>query len=479
LNQDYYIKQYYSGDKVPKGMLVVNTTNAESFKSWWGEFIQKVRKNPHAINPLVHQSANGNDPVKWIDFMRNLKEMEYTDVRNEIRTQIGALYNVSPIFQNDVSTGGGLNNEGLQITVTDRGVEMGQSIYNDKIIPWMVEQLGISDYDWKLNPSKEQDQIAEKDLRLKEIQIARETAALGLEVTMNETGEFSYKPGKVTPQTNSPSLSDFEGLTKSCKSIQLEPEEEQDDSEELEKSEQPTKAQIKEIESALSNELEKLLSKFDTKRKPSKEELEKKVNEIVKDFDKVVKTKSSAKLKAIYKKAMESLGKDLKRDFTMTEVDKNVIEALKREPVYNEAFANISNTLSDRLKKTITEAYSKPEGFSINQLVKEMKENTDAIDSDLRRIARTESGKISMASRKVQYDKTGENYKYYHIGPDDNRTTKASGEIKVLTKNGVSWDEYVNIVSKVSKKYFPEWIVNPMAPLSHYNSRHTFIAKRA
>lgn len=462
VNMDYYIKQYYSGNKVPKGILTVNTSNAQGFWSFWDAFIEKVRMNPHAINPLIHQSGEGKDPIKWIDFMRNLQEMQYTEVRNEMRTQVGAVYNVSPIFQNDVSAGGGLNNEGLQITVTDRGVEMGQTVYNEKVIPWICDQLGISDYDLILKPSKDQDQLYEKDLRLKDIAIAKATAELGIKASMNETGDFSFSAGEV--ELKDGTQEDMSGFFKSARIIKKG-------------AEIPPK-DIKQVENALLNELEKLLKRFDTKTKPSKAELDKKIKETVKDFDKVVKTKSSSKLKAIYRKSMKDLGKDLGEDFTLSEVDKNVIEGLKREPVYQEAFTKMSDDLSDKLKESVIKAYDSEEGFTIDNLVSDMRESTEAVESRLRTIARTETTKISVASRKVQYDKTGATYKYFHKGPNDKRTSQMSREIKQLTKNGVSWDEYVSIVTKVSNKYNPKWTINKEAPISHPNTRHIFVARR-
>lgn len=479
INMDYYIRQYYSGNKVPKGMLFVNTSNSKSFMAFWDEFLEKIRLNPHAVHPLVHQSPEGKDPVKWIDFMRSLQEMQYTDVRNEMRVSIGAVYNVSPIFQNDTSTGGGLNNEGLQITVTDRGVEMGQAVYNEKVLPWIAEQLGITDYELTLPPSKEIDEMAEKELRLKELEIAKQTANLGIRAKMNEDGEFSYSPGEVSVKQESPF-----GLSPSVAFPQQNPEQQ------IAKScqgtsvlkvgsppPQPPTPSDKEVESALVNELEKLLRQFETKTRPSKEELDKKISETVKNFDKVVKSKSSAKLKAIYRKAMEDLGKDLGRTFTLSEEDKNIIEALKREPVYQDAFATISESLSNQLKQAVVQAYDEPDGFKIQNIVEKMRENTDVIESDLRRIARTETSKISIAARKVQYDKTGLQYKYYHVGPDDERTTPASKEVKALTKNGVSWDEYVSIIEKVAHEHNPKWIVNRSAPITHPNTRHVPVAR--
>jgi len=463
INMDYYIKQYYSGDKVPKGMLVVNTSNATGFRKFWGQFVARVRKNPHAINPLIHQADGSTDAVKWIDFMRNLSEMQYTEVRNEIRTQIGAVYNVSPIFQNDVSTGGGLNNEGLQITVTDRGTEFGQSIYNDKIIPWICEQIGVTDYEWKIVPSKEEDMAYEKDLRIKELEIAKQTAELGIKVTMNDTGEFSYSEGEVELQTNEPSMNSF---FKSAKDINKK------------LGTVPPK-QTKEVESALLNEFKKLLSKFDFKKKLSEKELLKKIQGSVKEFEKVLKSKSSKKINSIYKKEAEATSKNIGESFSIGPSDKEVIESLKRDANYQKAFEDLSEKVSQQLTSVIRKAYDNPEGFSMDQMVAEMKDTAEASEGRLRTIARTETTKISAAARQTQYTKSGADYKYFHIGPSDGRTTAMSKEIKKKTEKGVSWSDYVKIVKDVSKKHNPKWVVDDKAPISHPNTRHIFIARRS
>ena len=108
-----------------------------------------------------------------------------------------------------------------------------------------------------------------------------------------------------------------------------------------------------------------------------------------------------------------------------------------------------------------------------------MKEELDKSDNELRTIARTETSKISIAARKVSYDKTGVVYKYKWIGPDDNRTTDISKNIKKRTENGVNWDELVAIITEEAKKKNPKWEVNPMAPIPFPNTRHTFIGERA
>jgi hypothetical protein len=462
INQDYYIKQYYSGSKVPKGLFTVNTSNSEGFMAMWNKFLEKIRNNPHTIHPVVNQTNDpGKNAFQFISFMNNLAEMQYTEVRNEMRQQIGALFNVSPVFQNDVSTSGGLNNEGLQITVTNRGVELGQSIHNEKVLPWIFERnMGIFDFKVTLKPSDEIDEVAEKDLRLKELQIARATAELGIKVTMEKDGSFTYKEGNVEIQNNNqfyeePSIQSFE--KKLIKSEKL-----------------PVKEQ-KLFQTALEKELDEIINKLDFTKKPSESELNQLVEKITKNLNKRLNAKSANLIKVVYDKSKSLVEKEIKQTFPYTDADKNVIEELKRDPTYRKAFDGISKEMSKQLTNIIKEAYKQPEQFTISNIVKLMKQELGSAENNLRTIARTETSKVSIAARKNQYDKTGFEYRYKWIGPEDNRTGEDSREIKKRTKNGVTWDELVKTIQDVAG---PNWKVDKFAPIPRPNTRHTFIAER-
>lgn len=196
MNMDMYMKNYYTKQRPPRGLLFVNTPNMDSLTKAWGWMMEEFKKNPHTIPPIAVEQTAGSrgNLVNFIDFMRSMDEMQFIECRNEFRRQIGACYSVMPLFQADISTSGGLNNEGLQITVTNRAVKDGQGIYNDEFYPWVCKQLGVTDYKIELNPNEEQDLVAKEDLRAKRIQNARMMQEMGFEVTLNEDEEFEYDP---------------------------------------------------------------------------------------------------------------------------------------------------------------------------------------------------------------------------------------------------------------------------------------------
>jgi len=128
-----------------------------------------------------------------IKFMDSLKEMDYVAVKEDLRDRIAAFYGVSKIFMADNSTSGGLNNEGMQILVTNRAVEMGQNVYNYYVFPWIMKEFGITDWKLVLPPSEEEDEIAVMRQREIEVNIAASIKNLGFDVDMNDEGEFTFK----------------------------------------------------------------------------------------------------------------------------------------------------------------------------------------------------------------------------------------------------------------------------------------------
>ena len=93
----------------------------------------------------------------------------------------------------DSGASGGLNNEGMQILVTNRAVEMAQNVYNKYMFPFLMKQFGITDWKIELLRSEEEDNIARLRRREIEINMATQIKNLGFEVDMDEEGNFVYK----------------------------------------------------------------------------------------------------------------------------------------------------------------------------------------------------------------------------------------------------------------------------------------------
>ena len=189
-----YVSTSYTKARTPRGLLAVQTNNMESLIKYWKGVKEKLEKDPHYI-PIMGIETDGNSKgsVEWIPFMNTLKEMDYINVKEDLRDRICGFYGVSKIFMADSSASGGLNNEGMQILVTNRAVEMAQNVYNKYMFPFLMEQFGITDWKIQLLRSEEEDDIAGLRRREIEINLATQIKNLGFEVDMDENGAFTYK----------------------------------------------------------------------------------------------------------------------------------------------------------------------------------------------------------------------------------------------------------------------------------------------
>ena len=197
---DNYVNSSYTKARMPKGLLAVQTRNMDSMKSFWRGVKEKMEQDPHFIPVMGIESEGGKGSVEWVKFMDSLKEMDYIQVKDDLRDRISAFYGVSKIFMADNSASGGLNNEGMQVLVTNRAVEMAQTIWNNYVFPFMTEEFGITDWQLKLPPSEEEDEIAVLRKREIEVNVAAAIKNLGFEVDMDDEGRFIYTKPEPKPE---------------------------------------------------------------------------------------------------------------------------------------------------------------------------------------------------------------------------------------------------------------------------------------
>ncbi len=199
LFMDKYVMDLYTGQRPPKAGLFFKTSNMDGLNKAWETAKQRAEENPHLpVIMGIPDTSNGQGFVEFIDFMKNLEELQHTEMRNEYRRQIGAVYGVEPIFQNDTSTSGGLNNEGLQVTVTNRAVEYGQSLYNDFFYPAILKAMGVKGWTLTLNPSEEQDEMAKLMRQSQTLDNGLKAVNLGLSAKYSsKTGEVVIEDGEL------------------------------------------------------------------------------------------------------------------------------------------------------------------------------------------------------------------------------------------------------------------------------------------
>ncbi|RME52495.1 phage portal protein [Candidatus Woesearchaeota archaeon] len=201
--QDKYFLELYEGKRPPKGLLAFYVANRESMKKAWDDMIERAKENPHlpGIIGIPPAATGGNGQTKvmeFVDFMKSMDELQFSDQRQEFKLALGFLYGVSPILMNDVSTSGGLNNEGLQYTVTNRAVEAAQNLYNRKFLAAIRDALKAQGWIIRLRPSEEQDEMAKLQRIQQALQNGKAAAELGLKARYDRrTGEVIIEDGEI------------------------------------------------------------------------------------------------------------------------------------------------------------------------------------------------------------------------------------------------------------------------------------------
>jgi len=186
---DNYMYTAYQKRRIPKGIISVTTDNLESMKSFWKAVDEKMERDPHYVPKVGIESATGRGGVNWVKFMDTMEEMQYISVRDEIRNRIAAYYGVSAVFMIDNGKSGGLNNEGMQILVTNRAVEFGQKVYTEVLFPRMLKQMDVHDWKLTLYPNEEEDEITRLRRDEMEANLAQRMMMLGYKPELMQEGE--------------------------------------------------------------------------------------------------------------------------------------------------------------------------------------------------------------------------------------------------------------------------------------------------
>ena len=231
--------------------------------------------------------------------------------------------------------------------------------------------------------------------------------------------------------------------------------------------------QVTQIESILRKRMDEFIKNY--KRKPSIREFEKYIEKVDRDLFNEMQSSINHTLRRHYERVQVQTSKELGTRLSFTNRDALALSALQSQQVLSDSISGLRDKTTSKLKEIFEEMYRQTDSeFTLRRLKREIKELSNLADHRVETIARTENAKVTIASRRMSYLQAdpSDSFVYEHKGPNDSRTTDTSKRIKRRTRGGVSWQEYVRIVQEESAKDFPTWTVNPLAPLSHWQSRH-------
>ena len=203
-NQMKYMSDYYDDvnyHKTPGYLLLPTMKDWETVWKETKRMRKELQMDPFAIGVLPY-SPDGTAKPEFVRFDTTPREMEFIPTRDEARGRMSAFYGVSPIMQADVSAGGGLNNEGLQFTVTNRAVSKAQQYINRNFLTPVSNLLNLNDWVIRLAPNEEQDKVAELDYKIKVANYAEVMLRLGYDNKLDSNHDLQIIAKKMEQQSD-------------------------------------------------------------------------------------------------------------------------------------------------------------------------------------------------------------------------------------------------------------------------------------
>jgi|TARA_R110002033_G_scaffold87658_1_gene137787 transposase-like protein len=189
-HMDEYIRKYFDKMRPPRGLLVIASRNYETFRKSWSTLEQRATEDPYMIHPLLVESDKGGtgQAAQWIDFTGSLKELQFVDIRRELRQIIGAAFGVLPLYFGELPSGWA--NEGMQVTITNRHVKWSQDFLKTHIFDRLAKELMVDDWSLKLREGEEADELRDLEIKAQEIQNNATLQQMGFDVKRTHTGDW-------------------------------------------------------------------------------------------------------------------------------------------------------------------------------------------------------------------------------------------------------------------------------------------------
>ncbi len=414
LNMDLTTNITYREKRPYKGIMTFVTSNAESLKTAIEEEDDKVAQNPLHVPKIAIESNSNSGKAEFIAITPSFQELDMLAHRESYIRTLSAMWGVQPMFLGDLSQSGGLNNEGLQVTVTLHAVQFGHKTWHQEVFPWLQRQLGMTDYHFEFPTPIEKDKVAIQQRKSNNLDMIGRVLVMNGEIEIIDDEEFDFrivgelsKPdpqgfgfdegqgGKELGRNNNLESDRFEAsMIKSYRGIDEEVDFRQDLMMEF---------------NQIFNDIRKGFHEGQTQEDQK---------DLARSIVGQVRGRMENKLSGNYADLILRGFNDANLDPVKANIDIGSIKALaKNSPVWD-SFKNLNKSLTGKFTEIISDAFAIPGEFSLENMLDRMKKASDVETFALKRIARTETNAVVNEGRTRAYkirDPEG-NFNYGLVG---------------------------------------------------------------
>jgi hypothetical protein len=410
----------------PPSILEIPSNNIASVTKMMNDVAAMLQQDSDYF-PWVATDPASHKGLTRVDLLSNTLS-EKLEAKADIRQRFGSFFGVMPLFQGDVGSSGGLNNESRQLEVSNRAFSRGQSIFHDKVFPWLMSQFAINDWLLFLPPAEDADELADEQIISLQFDNMKKALDMGLAVDY-KGGKVYYSGSPKKAEPIMPPMALDNEPPMAGEPAEGEGEDKQDEPAPFE----PDQATVED--------------------NPTDEQLKEKSD------DDLASLTHEEYLSVITPQPFLKSSRNF------------IVQALLKLQQYTD-FANLAPQEAEGVYHSIIDVMTQEGGWSLSQITRKLQVKFPQLGEwEAERIARTETTAIANKARELDFqDSQPPETLYYWGGPDDDRTSDVCREIKERLKGqGLPLGALKALVNEVSVKYQ----MKPRDWTPHPNCRHT------
>ena len=190
---DRTLYRYWYERRIPPGLIITYTDDPESLETEIERIKTQMLNDPNTFPWVAASARNNRGKTDFVKLAYTFQELDYLPVRQEIRDRVAMLWGVTPLFTGDASSVGGLTRESAQTDMHSKLIESYQNVINQNVIPHLLKQLDITDWDIHLQPPVEETEEIQLTVEKMRLENANMMLALGYEAIKEKGKEIKFK----------------------------------------------------------------------------------------------------------------------------------------------------------------------------------------------------------------------------------------------------------------------------------------------
>ena len=194
----------YWNKKLPKDIIAVVTSNVPSLEKVKSRIIEDAKKGEVPFVGI--ESVTGRGSITKVPLMDDsVADLTNIGTRNQIKKIINTVYGIVPLYSADAERSSALSGEGQQLNVQEDRAQAKQMVYNSTVLPQLMFAMHVTDWELQLKPPTEESELKILEIDAQRITNAKLMLDMGFDVTLTDSGEFTFSGTASRPDVVMPS----------------------------------------------------------------------------------------------------------------------------------------------------------------------------------------------------------------------------------------------------------------------------------